>query len=123
MSDEIQLQFLMPAPPQQAMDAWRAQPPDALAGFKIVDEAIATLIFERKYRDAVGGLMASMSWFMPTAKSVWKLDVRFDKVPDDDVRTRVTLIGQADSDTRAALGRLAVEHGGPTGVSFGYDGR
>jgi hypothetical protein len=48
--------------------------------------------------------------------SVFRVTARFD---EEGAGTRVTMVGKAHPDTRAALGALVTEHGGTTGLSFG----
>lgn len=123
MSDELQLMFDVHEPPQSVMDEWRRNPPEALkdGGYELVDESFNSLTWEAKYMDwpqkflAVSTLGLALIWrgFMT---SVFRLTARFD---EDGAGTRVTVVGKAHPRTRAALGELVAEHGGPTGVSFG----
>lgn len=122
MADEFQLQFtLKQLKPEAALAAWKATPPDALAGYALVDEAYNALTFEQRKADIVGRIM-EFSMFglgnrlVPT-KSVYKVTARFES--DGRFGSLVTVIGQAEAGTRAALGVLQAEHGGPTGTSFG----
>jgi hypothetical protein len=124
MADEINLHYIDQAPPDQVMQAWRAQPPAFLeAGrFDLVDDSYNSLSYEARFYDwpaklmfvATFGVGYLMRGFM---ESLWKLTVRFDA--DGEYRTRVTVIGQADQSTRAALGELAAAHGGSVGLRVG----
>jgi hypothetical protein len=51
----------------------------------------------------------SLGLFGRQGESVWRLTVRLDAEGDD--RTKATLVGVADEETRAALGRWATERG------------
>src|SRR4051812_43246413 len=112
----------MPAPPQQAMDGWRSQPPACMEKYKLIDEAIGTLIYESSYVDVPQKISRissfGLSKWLGGDESFFKLNVRFDAV--DDTRSKVTIMGTAHPTTRKALGELAAQHGGPTGTSFGY---
>ena len=50
-------------------------------------------------------------------QSIWKFTVRFD--PEGDQRTKVTILGHASEETRAALGEVAAEHGGAVDLRVG----
>jgi hypothetical protein len=114
----------MPAPPQQAMDGWRSQPPECMEKFKLIDEAVGTLIYESSYVDApqkVGRIASfGLSKLMGGDESYFRFSVRFDPSDGDDVRSKVTIIGTAHPTTRVALGQFAAQNGGPIGTSYGY---
>jgi len=52
-------------------------------------------------------------------ESIWKLTVRFDPDGEDGRRTKVTILGRASEETRAALGEVAAEHGGAVDLRVG----
>lgn len=125
MSDELQLQFDVPAPPSTVMEEWRRNLPQAFGGspgsYELVDESFNSLTFEARYLDwpqkitmvASLGLALLFKGFM---ESVFRVTARFD---EEGSGTRVTLLGKAHPRTRAALGELAAEHGGPVGLRQG----
>lgn len=123
MSDELQLQFDVNEPPTTVMERWRNEPPKALkdGNFELTDESFNSLTWEARYMDwpqkilivCTLGLALLFKGFM---QSVFRLTARFD---EDGTGTRVTMVGKAHPQTRAALGELVAEHGGPTGLSFG----
>lgn len=116
MADEINLQFTLPEPARAAMAEWRERPPDPVreAKFELTDEAVDTLMYERRYQDATARLMNLVSfglnrlWGGPT-ENFFRISVRFDA--DGDYASRVTVVGNAPEATRAALGRWAAERG------------
>jgi hypothetical protein len=124
MADEVNLHYIEQAAPDQVMQAWRGQPPDFLreGRFDLVDDSYNSLSYEARFFDwpakllivATFGVGYLLRGFM---ESLWKLTVRFDA--DGEYRTRVTVIGQADQRTRAALGELAAAHGGSVGLRVG----
>jgi hypothetical protein len=123
MADELQLQFDVRQPPSTVMEEWRREPPASLKddGYELVDESFNSLTWEARYMDwpmkilvvSTLGLALLFRGFM---QSVFRLTARFD---EDGTGTKVTLVGKAHPQTRAALGELVAEHGGPTGLSFG----
>ena len=123
MSDELQLQFDVREPPSTVMEAWRREPPASLEddGYKLTDESFNSLTWEARYMDWPQKILVVCTLgfallFRGFMTSVFRLTVRFD---EDGTGTRVTVVGKAHPRTRAALGELVAEHGGPTGVSFG----
>jgi hypothetical protein len=123
MSDELQLQFDMQQPPSSVMEQWRREPPASLKddGYELVDESFNSLTWEARYMDwpqkilivCTLGFALLFKGFM---QSVFRLTARFD---EDGTGTRVTFVGKAHPETRAALGDLVAKHGGSTGLSFG----
>lgn len=124
MADELELHFVMPDRAEDVHRAWRADAPRALAagGFDQVDESYNSITYEASYYDwpqkllfvTTCGFALLFKGFMA---SNYKVTARFDE--DGSSGTRVTITGKADPGTRARLGRLAAEHGGPAGTSFG----
>ena len=124
MADELELHFVMHERAEDVHRTWRAETPEALTAgdFDQVDESYNSITYESRYYDWPAKLL-----FVTTCGTalIWKgfmastnhLTARFDK--DGETRTQVTITGKADPDTRARLGRLAAEHGGPVGTSFG----
>jgi hypothetical protein len=123
MSDELQLQFDVHQSPSAVMDEWRQRPPEALkeGRYELTDESFNSLTWEARYMDWPQKILAVCTFgvallFRGFMTSVFRLTARFD---EDGADTRVTMIGRAHPKTRAALGALVTEHGGPTGPSFG----
>jgi hypothetical protein len=123
MSDELQLQFDVHQPPSSVMEAWRREPPASLKGdgYELVDESFNSLTWEARYMDwpmkiLVVCTLGFALLFRGFMQSVFRLTARFD---EDGTGTKVTLVGKAHPETRAALAELVAEHGGPTGLSFG----
>jgi len=120
VADELELHFLTYGPPDQAMFRWRSDPPAALKAYELVDESFNGLSYERRYYDWPAYLnMLSMVGVLlrKFSQSIYSLSVRFDDSGDG--RTRVTIIGKVDPDTRAALGQLAEQQGGSHGLRVG----
>lgn len=133
MADEIELHYIADEPPPAALQRWRADPPGAIGDgqFEIVDESYNSLTFEARFYDIVWKIFIVMTfglgwllhWILPM-ESIWKVTVRFDPEGEGDRRTKVTILGRASEQTRAALGEVAAEHGGavdvrPASVSSG----
>jgi len=123
MSDELQLQFDVHEPPQTVTDRWRREPPKALrdGNYELTDESFNSLTWEARYMDWPQKILVVCTLgfallFRGFMQSVFRLTARFD---EDGTGTRVTMIGKAHPQTRAALGELVAEHGGPSGLSFG----
>ena len=123
MSDELQLQFDVQDRPDSVIDRWRREPPDALkeGGYELTDESFNSLTWEARYMDWPQKILVVCTLgfallFKGFMTSVFRLTARFDA---EGAGTRVTMLGRAHPDTRAALGKLVAEHGGPTGLSFG----
>ena len=55
--------------------------------------------------------------FAGTSQSVYRVTARFDA--EGGTRTKVTIIGKADPETRAGLGELAAQNGGSVGLQVG----
>ena len=122
MADEVNLHFVVPGTPETVMAQWRQDRPAALRDFEVADESIQSFVFERHYYDWIWKLMWFLTFgvallFKGFARSVWRLTARFD--PEGGMSTKVTIIGQADEDTRARLAELAAQHGGPVGLRVG----
>jgi hypothetical protein len=116
VADEINLQFTLEEPASSAMASWRAQPPEPVgdAGFELCDEAVDTLMYERRYQDAAARMINIVSFGMNRlwggkTENFFRISVRFDA--EGDYRGRVTIVGNAAEETRAALGRYAAERG------------
>ena len=123
MADELQLQFDVRESPPSVMEGWRREPPKALkeAGYELTDESFNSLTWEARYLDWPQKILVVCTLgfaflFRGFMTSVFRLTARFD---EEGAGTRVTMLGRAHPKTRAALGELVAEHGGPTGLSFG----
>ncbi|MEA2349424.1 MAG: hypothetical protein QOG41_755 [Thermoleophilaceae bacterium] len=128
MADEIELHFIDDEPPAAALQRWRTDPPALIreGRFEIIDESYNSLTFESRFFDtpmkvlmvATLGLGWLMSKITPM-QSIWKFTVRFDSEGEGDRRTKVTILGHASEETRAALGEVAAEHGGAVDLRVG----
>jgi hypothetical protein len=104
------------------MAQWRQDPPSPLRDFEIADEAYDALVYESHYYDWIWKLMFVLTFgvallFKGFSRSVWRVTARFD--PEGGTRTKITIIGKADPQTRAALGEQATQNGGPVGLQVG----
>ena len=122
MADEIELHYVVPGLPDTVMAQWRQDRPVPLRVFEIADEAYDALVFESHYYDWIWKLMWFLTFgvallFKGFARSVFRVAVRFD--PEGGTRTKVTILGKADPDTRTGLGELAAQNGGPVGLQVG----
>lgn len=120
MADELELHFMAYGPPDQALFRWRSDPPDALKGYKLIDESFNGLSYERRYYDLPAWLnMLSVVGFLfrKFGESIYSLSVRFDDAGNG--HTRVTVIGKVDPRTRESLGQLADAQGGTDGLRVG----
>ena len=128
MADEIELHFIVEEPPAAVLQRWRDQPPAVIRDgeFQIVDESYNSLTFEARFYDwpmkilmwATLGLTWLMRNILPMG-SIWKFTVRFDSEGEGERRTKVTILGHASEETRAALGEVAAEHGGAVDLRVG----
>ncbi|HEX8066518.1 MAG TPA: hypothetical protein VF520_08325 [Thermoleophilaceae bacterium] len=128
MADEIELHFIADEPPNATLQRWRDQPPAPIrdGGFEIVDESYNSLTFESRFYDtpqkilfvATLGLAWLMRKIVPMA-SIWRFTVRVDPEGEGERRTKVTILGHASEETRAALGEVAAEHGGAVDLRVG----
>ena len=123
MSDELQLQFEVNERPASVLEAWRRDPPEAIkqGGFELTDESFNSLTWEARYMDWPQKILVFCTLgfallFKGFMTSVFRLTARFD---EEGAGTRVTMVGRAHPQTRAALGEMVAEHGGSTGLSFG----
>ena len=124
MADELELHFVMNERAEDVHRAWRAETPQALTqgDFEQVDESYNSITYESRYYDwpakvlfvSTCGFALIFKGFM---ESIYNVTARFDK--EGEAGAKVTITGKADPDTRARLGRMAAEHGGPVGTSFG----
>jgi hypothetical protein len=122
VADELELHFVVAATPDRAIAAWKADPPGPVRGMELVDESYNSLTYEHKFLDwpqkltIVLSLGLALIWkgFM---ESVWRLTVRFD--PEGSTAARVTVLGKAPAETRAAFGALAEQSGGTQGLRVG----
>jgi len=123
MADELQLQFEVQDRPASVLEAWRRDPPEALkeGGYELTDESFNSLTWEARYMDWPMKILVICTLgfallFRGFMTSVFRVTARFD---EEGAGTRVTMVGKAHPDTRAALGALVAERGGTTGLSFG----
>jgi hypothetical protein len=123
MADELQLQFDVNERPASVIEAWRRDMPEALkeGGYELTDESFNSLTWEARYMDWPMKILAITTLgfallFRGFMTSVFRVTARFD---EESAGTRVTIVGRAHPETRAALGDLVASHGGSTGLSFG----
>ena len=124
MADELELHFIVQERAEDLHRAWRVDAPQALTAgdFEQIDESYNSITYESRYYDWPAKLLfvttcgTALIWkgFMASTNTV---TARFDK--EGEAATKVTMTGKADPDTRARLGRLAAEHGGPVGLAVG----
>jgi hypothetical protein len=121
VADELQIQFVVPGAPSQVQATWRAEPPAPVrdGGYEAVDESYNSLVWEARYYDPIGKFMRVLSFgmFSDFFENIWRMTAHFDA--ESATRTRVTIIGNAHEDTRAAFRELAAEYGGATGLAVG----
>jgi hypothetical protein len=122
MADELELHYLVQGTPDTVMAQWRQDAPEALHDFEIADESFNSIVYERYYYDWPWKIMFVMSLgfmllFRSFMRSWYRVTVRFDA--DGGTRTKVTLLGIVNPQTRAGLGRLATQSGGSVGLSVG----
>ena len=118
IADEVNLQFVMQGQPAQVMAAWRSDPPEALQGFKLVDESYNSLSYQLRYYDwpqqitfvATLGLALLFKDFMG---SIFDLTARFDD--EGAAAAKVTIVGHAHPRTASKLVDLANQNGGALG--------
>lgn len=122
MADEVNLHILLQGRSADVMAAWRAQPPEPFASFKLKDEAYDSLVYERRYYDWPQKLTFVMTLgfallFKGFMGSTFRLTARFDE--DGVARTRVTIAGAAHPSARRELTAFAEANGGPVGLRVG----
>jgi len=127
VADEIELHYIHDEPPAAVLERWRTEPPAAVRDgkLKVVDESYNSLTFEARFYDAPQKILfvatLGVAWLLrkiAPMQSIWRFTVRFDPEAGDR-RTRVTILGRAPEETRAALGELAAEHGGAVDLRVG----
>jgi hypothetical protein len=128
MADEIELHYIADEPPAAALQGWRTSPPTAVreGKFEIVDESYNSLTYESRFYDTPQKILFAatlgLAWLMrkiTPMQSIWKFTVRFDGEGEGERRTKVTILGHASEETRAALGEVAAEHGGAVDLRVG----
>ena len=128
MADEIELHYIDDQPPAAALQAWRTSPPAAVhdGKFQVIDESYNSLTFESRFYDTPMKILMvatlGIAWLMrkiTPMESIYKFTVRFDPEGEGDRRTKVTILGHASEQTRAALGEVAAEHGGAVDLRVG----
>ena len=110
-TNEINVQILLAEPATTSMQNWKASPPEFLSEYEPVDESYNSLTYEKRFMELPMKITNALSLglFGRQGESVWRLTVRFDA--DGDSRTKATLVGMADEETRAALGQWGAERG------------
>jgi hypothetical protein len=89
------------------LQTWKAAPPEAFAAYEVMDESYNSVTYEKRWMDRPMKITNALSFglFGRLGESIWRATVRFDA--DGDHRTKVTVVGSLDEETRAALGQWA----------------
>jgi hypothetical protein len=122
VADEIELHYVVSGLPETVMAQWRQERPAPLRDYEVADESYNSLVFEHHYYDWIWKLMWVLTFgvallFKGFARSVYRVTARFDA--EGGTRTKVTILGKADPETRTRLGELAAQNGGPVGLKVG----
>lgn len=102
--NQITIQYHLDQPPEQARVSWKDSPPKWLARYELVDESYNGL----SYRADVTPLWQRVV-FLGLANSYYALMLRFE---GDGFGSRVTITGQAEERTAAAIRQEAAARGG-----------
>jgi hypothetical protein len=104
--NRITIQYHLDQPPDEARSSWKESPPEwmAKARYELVDESYNGL----SYRADVTPLWQRVV-FLGTANSYYPLAMRFEA---DGFGSKVTIDGQAEEKTAAAIRQDAADHGG-----------
>jgi hypothetical protein len=110
-TNEVNVQVRLSEPSSSAMQTWKTSPPEAFAGFDLVDESYNSLTYEKRFMELPMKITHALSLglFGKQGESIWRATVRFDA--EGDHATKLTVVGMLDEETRAALGRWAAERG------------
>ena len=105
MADELDLSLDLPGDPMANAAAWRERPPSWVTdhGFRLVDVSYEALVYEA---DVMGKGMKLLMWGM--ASTIYRVTATFRA--DGAGGTRLTLIGQARDEMRAAILGWAEAH-------------
>jgi hypothetical protein len=122
VADELELHFAVSGTPEYALARWKSEPPAAVRGMELVDEAYNSLTYESRYYDWPAKIMFVTTFgvgllFKDMMVSQHKVTVRFD--PEGAGRSTVTVLGKLPAERRAAFGALAAQSGGTTGLRVG----
>jgi len=104
--NQITIQYHLDQPPDEARTAWKQSPPQWMAKFQLLDESYNGL----SYRADVTPLWQRIV-FLGLASSYYPLSLRFEP---EGFGSRVTITGQAEEKTAAAIRSDAANHGGGT---------
>jgi hypothetical protein len=106
MADEVNASFMVAGAPTANVATWRTTPPPFLvdAGYQRTDESYESLVYEAD----VTTTFVKLATF-GFAKTLYRLAFTFRAAED---ATRVTVLGQADEDTRAELAQWMVANSG-----------
>jgi hypothetical protein len=106
MADEVNASFMLPGAPATNVATWRTKPPAFLAdaGFKRTDESYESLVYEAN----VTTTFVKLSTF-GFGKTLYRLTFTFRAAQD---ATQVTVLGQANEDTRAEMAQWMVASSG-----------
>lgn len=104
--NQIAIQYQLEQPPDEARSSWKETPPEWIAKgrYELVDESYNGL----SYRADVTPLWQRVV-FLGTANSYYPLALRFEA---DGFGSKVTITGQVQEKTAAAIRQDAAVHGG-----------
>jgi hypothetical protein len=110
-TNEINVQILFSEPATTSMQNWKASPPEFLSDYEPVDESYNSLTYEKRFMEWPMKITNALSLGLlgRQGESVWRVTIRFDD--EGEGRTKATLVGIMDEETRAALGQWAAERG------------
>lgn len=102
MADELDLSITIPGDPGAHRAAWRVAPPAWVneGGYRMVDESYESIVYEAQ---VMGAGMRILMWGQ--AKTLYRITATFR--PVEPGGTRLTLLGQAKEDSRAAISAWA----------------
>ena len=105
MADEVQVAWRAAGSPDAVRQAWKADPPAALQGFDLVDEAYNALVYENSYFSGAAkilmyGTFGVGALFKDNMRSIWRLNAAFTAAEGG---TQITIVGRAPDEVRAAL--------------------
>jgi hypothetical protein len=104
MANEITIQYALTDPPPQARESFKQSPPEWLmkGGFELIDETYDGLVYR--------GSSAATRFGRLFAAGTYTLAMKF--VSDGRFGSKMTITGQANEQTAAAIRAEAAAHGG-----------
>lgn len=103
MADEITLRVTQPGRPDDVLAAWRAQPPAWARdhGYEEIDASYNAVVFERRNTPRWAKLTGATIFSFGMWETVYRVTANM--AADGVAGTAITLTGQADPKTRAAI--------------------